>query len=210
MKNNNKGFAVVETLLITVIAAIIIGAVYYVYKSNQRTSDSLNNVGNSNIIAKKKGHKNTTQPVAPVLHDITVTPYGGSAIKLSAPSAWALTDGDDSKIENTIGKYKYLVSFQVTEEDYLKLHAYKAGEVLAQTTDKSGQTVYIVKSYDNIELSSCKPSGGKGCSLLQDGKPLFVFASTPGRQAPGVINFSDSSADTLVNDLKTIISNSTL
>jgi hypothetical protein len=209
MGRYSRGFAIVETMLIIIILAILAGAVYFVYRSNQNASDTLKSLDNSSIIegeAKAKDKKNTTEPVTPATHEVTVTPYGGSEITLSAPSGWKLVEGDNSKIENTIGAYKYTVAFQITDTDYLKLGAYKADKVLDQLTDKSGQTIYIVKSYQNIELSACKPADGKGCSLMQDGRSLFVFVSTPGHQAPGTINFSDSSVSTLVNDLKTIAS----
>jgi hypothetical protein len=205
MGRYSRGFAIVETMLILIILAILAGAVYFVYRSNQDASDNLKNLDNSSIIeGETKDKKNTAEPVAPATHEVTVTPYGGSEITLSAPTAWKLVEGDNSKIESTISDHKYIVAFQITDTDYLKLGAYKADKVLDQVTDKSGQTIYIVKSYQNIELSACKPAEGKGCSLMQDGRSLFVFVSTPGHQAPGTINFSDPSASTLVNDLKTI------
>ncbi|HEX5456749.1 MAG TPA: hypothetical protein VFW77_05325 [Candidatus Saccharimonadales bacterium] len=208
MGRYSRGFAIVETMLIVIILAILAGVVYFVYRSNHNASDSLKNLDNSAIIegeSKDKAKKNTiTEPTMPATHEVTVTPSGGSELKLSVPSAWTLVEGDNGKIENTIGSYKYTIAFQITDMDYLKLGAYKSDKVLAQTTDKSGQAIYIVKTYQNIELSACKPSDGKGCSLMQDGRSLFVFVSTPGQQAPGTIDFSDSSVDTLINDLKTI------
>lgn len=209
MGRYTRGFAIVETMLIVIILVILAGSVYFVYRSNQNASDSLKSLDNTSIIEgdkKAKGQKSTTMPLPAATHEVTVTPYGGSELKLNAPSAWKLVEGDNSKIENTIGSYKYIIAFQITDTDYLKLGAYKADKVLDQATDKAGQTIYIVKAYENIELSACKPSAGKGCSLTQDGRSLFVFVSTPGQQAPGTINFSDSSAGTLVNDLKTIAS----
>src|SRR5688572_16555420 len=48
-KFNQKGFSVVEGLLIVVAIAIIGGAGFYVYNANKNTNQSLDNTGNSEI-----------------------------------------------------------------------------------------------------------------------------------------------------------------
>lgn len=60
-KLNEKGFGVVEGLLVVVIVALLGGAGFYVYNSNKKTSESLNNTGNSEISTNKKSSEETVK-----------------------------------------------------------------------------------------------------------------------------------------------------
>lgn len=51
IKQSNNGFSVVEGLLIFVLVTIVGGAAYYVYHSNQKTTETLNSIGKSDTPA---------------------------------------------------------------------------------------------------------------------------------------------------------------
>lgn len=53
MIKNNKGFSIVESLLIMLIVAIIGGVAWYVYRANNQTTDIYNNAGSIDISAAK-------------------------------------------------------------------------------------------------------------------------------------------------------------
>lgn len=84
MRNYSKGFAVIETMLFFLIAAILIGTVYYVYRSNKNTSDSLKNVGSNELNVKKP--KNSETSAASAQNYISIKEWG-----VRAPYSGSLT-----------------------------------------------------------------------------------------------------------------------
>jgi hypothetical protein len=54
MSKNQKGFSAIEGLLIFIIVGIIAGVGWYVWDSNKKTDETLNNTGNSRVIPTQK------------------------------------------------------------------------------------------------------------------------------------------------------------
>jgi type II secretory pathway pseudopilin PulG len=69
MNKNQKGFSVVEILLILVIIGILSGTGWYVYNSNKKTNNLLNSVDNTKLLIAKTATKDThksTEPQIPL------------------------------------------------------------------------------------------------------------------------------------------------
>jgi type II secretory pathway pseudopilin PulG len=54
MRNKQKGFSLVEGLLIFVIVGVLVGTGWYVWQSNKKTDKTLNDTGNSHVVPSKK------------------------------------------------------------------------------------------------------------------------------------------------------------
>jgi Tfp pilus assembly protein PilX len=66
MSKNQKGFSVVEGLLILVIVGILGGTGWYVWNSNKKTNDLLNSVDKSSSVGAKATKKNTETKIEAV------------------------------------------------------------------------------------------------------------------------------------------------
>jgi len=87
---NNKGFAIIETLLLIIALTLIGGVGYYVYSSNKNT-DSIQSAGTKDSVSLSKSKK------SPRASTVTL---GGSYYSFTAPSGWQAV-GDDLDAQDT-------------------------------------------------------------------------------------------------------------
>jgi type II secretory pathway pseudopilin PulG len=63
MKHNQKGFSLIEGLLLVIAIALVAGVGYYVYSSNKKTNESLNN-------ASKVSQSTALPPTSAILYKV--------------------------------------------------------------------------------------------------------------------------------------------
>jgi type II secretory pathway pseudopilin PulG len=208
MNKDQEGMALIESLLIILILAIIGFGGYYVWHSQKQTDKTLDTVA--------KISQSTVSAPAETLSVLTLDMGNGKTLQIKAPKGWSQVQGFNNKVERTIGEQLYVVSGQINDQDFLKLDSYQSnfnGTVGSAKTAK-GTAVSIIKldpdngaKEGNLALSSCEPDqSGFGCSLDLKGSSLLVLVSgAVGGQTPASISFSGSSFDQFINELQRII-----
>lgn len=101
MKKNQKGFSVIEGLLILVIVGLLGFVGWYVYNTKNNTDNTLNNAASTKVATSTSTKKtNTTSKTSQ-----TADPYAGwksytlhnEKLSFKYPSSWTLTDKSNSK-----------------------------------------------------------------------------------------------------------------
>jgi hypothetical protein len=207
---NERGFHLVMIPLLVVIVGIIGFAGWYVWNANKKTDVVLNDsTKTTNPVKITPTPMSTPTPSNKI--SLSITDYLWGKIDFQAPEGWYKLSEDGTQIFKTIDGIKYEILFDVQTEDQLKntSAAMNSNEIEATTVTAKGTNMYIVKFNNDelIGLSSCKPESKKGCSIKQGDNYLLIYAASIDPEGgPGSIDFTQPSADTLINDVQEIAS----
>jgi hypothetical protein len=104
MRNKQKGFSLVEGLLIFVIVGILASTCWYVWSSNKKTNDLLNKAENTKLSNPKKVSKvnNTAKPTMDPYKDWKTGTSTRANFTFKYPSDWMYANGVGEKdgVEN--------------------------------------------------------------------------------------------------------------
>lgn len=120
MKTKQNGFAVLESLLILVIIAIIGGTGYYVWRSKNQTNKTLDNASSasqSSTTGSQSQKKATPQPSA------TKLSLDGGNVSFNNPNAWSSTQSTGKCAISVDSKASCLDSLFVSPTDATKASA---------------------------------------------------------------------------------------
>lgn len=98
MNKTQNGFAIIESLLILIIIAIIGGTGYYVWHSKSQTDKTLDNASNSNSVvspAKSTNSVKTSSPATPQTKYLTIVQWG-VRIPYTGEDTYSYTYQDDT------------------------------------------------------------------------------------------------------------------
>jgi type II secretory pathway pseudopilin PulG len=219
MNKTQKGFALIESLLIVLILVIIGFGGYYVWNSQKQTDKSLSNAEKASQTTTNSTASNSSGIMpstssTPV--SLTLTPAGGEKMNLRAPNGWSEVTDFPNKVQRTVKGQLFVLMAQTDDQDMLKLDSYQVNKdnVIAKTTSANGTTIYIVKEGEDsnlakggFDLSTCPPdSSGFGCSPQQNGKYLLmqVMGNVRG-QSPAAVPYSGSAFNQYISELLLVI-----
>lgn len=163
LQKDQSGFGVIEIILSLVIVAIISGAGWYVWKSNQNATNSYNSAASTSTVAKSpaKPKSTKTAPETEVKTEPTPAPAPAPAKAVTKSGATAFTAA------NCTGNITVYVSNKAGAEGsynpstwtVVKTFAY--GEAISAICDSNTLASYVVTTSDmyvkRSDLSPTKP-----------------------------------------------------
>lgn len=192
---NNKGFALLEGLLILVIIGILVGTGWYVYQAHNKTTDSLTNAdaANSSTVNYSKNAPESTSGTGAYAGWSTYT-FAPENLKLKFPSDMNIEKpttitGDDptgaskgvyaTALANGYHIQMELLTNPSSNSAFVNLN--DATKVTAFTSQ--GAQYYVVNDGNGLEISSCadKVCTFKSHSNSSLGVLIFVSYQDPAK-----------------------------
>ncbi len=220
MRKNERGFGVVEILLVIVVIGLLAAVGWLFFdKQKDKNNDEINTTTKSKQIEQKEESTATQDTPAKATSSLTVTPtLGTSSIVVKAPEGWS-TSGDSGSISKTIDGQEYIIQFIIAADSHAgnsyRSYAHFTDDYASNdnTTLKTISTgsveTYLVKSVamSDVVLRTCKALADTTCYPKHEGLPLIVrlFNNVPGAQSyTGLKDFSSASTTTAISDFETI------
>lgn len=227
MQKNEKGFGVVEILLVIVIIGLII-AVGWLFFDKQRDNKPKDSNA-TNMVSQqtdKEPQKNQAQQEQKIVEKrVTITPFlGTKSFTVALPNGWERNTriSEVSPVySKTVEGITYFISFVNGEintlqtdspgystEGFLNQSGYKNTTLKSLITTK-GTKIYLVKSLNEstggglLLLSSSQPNPTNSY-IKYEGQNLGINVQRDGNQASAEIDFSSPGIDTLISDFETI------
>jgi type II secretory pathway pseudopilin PulG len=126
MRNKQKGFSLVEGLLIFVIVGILAGTGWYVWNSNKKTNDLLNSADKNSTSAFAT--KQTKKPVEPQIpNDWQWFESSDKTVKFAYPKTWGmLGEKSQKESENNYNTDSFMQPVVITAKKDLLIQIFKS------------------------------------------------------------------------------------
>jgi type II secretory pathway pseudopilin PulG len=168
-----RGFAIVESLLVLVVVAIIGGTGYFVWHSKQQTDKSLSAASTENQVTNSKKTSNSSPPVTDETANWLVYKSPENIYRLKIPDGWSLVRETDASFT--------LVGFSLDDITY------KSGAkatVETQPGGRGGPVPFMLGVVGREGYTIAKPSGDKQSSFKTNqgvdvDKYVFTQTSEP-------------------------------
>lgn len=156
LHQNQKGFGIIEGLLIIVVISIIGGAGYYVYQANKATNESLNNTGNSET-AKQENEKSAETEEADPTEGWKEYVSTEGKFSFKYPANWLTADSPELCSEGT-------VMIAPTKETLGKCASDFGGQVLLSMYTGNETEAFRLRSdqYKNLTETKVEVDGVSG------------------------------------------------
>ncbi len=211
MKTNQKGFSVVDLLIILVVVGLIGGAGWYVWQSSLKKTDTTPTT--SNTTEQKKTTKEVTRAAEPYegWQEVTFTPEN-IKVKLPAtiksPSTVALNTDGTGKVTNLEKGYTLYISLlgnPKTDNSYGNTEKSTAYDSFTS----GNQQYYITNSGISLDVSTCRAQVCAIQSKAGSDKSILVQVyyrnpNTTGQQAPDSLPMEDAYISTVNQILKSV------
>lgn len=223
---DEKGFGVVETLLVIVIIGLL-GVVGWQFFSRQKaTKNNASTATNSEQVKKTEESKNTeesteeaeepknTQEPTEEVAKTTIYPENSTgdlskdSYTTTLPSGWSVQKVyQQYNIVKTIGNDKYLISSSIEysnsyrNRNLMKQRVAEGFEAITSVKTSSGTDVSVLKTPTVLFLASCKPTS-ENCYLRLNGKELYIhlYKIIPGAQSAPATTYPQE----IINDFESI------
>ena len=216
---NQKGFGLVEMLLIIVIFGLIAVLGWLFFNRQNETTDNTTSSNSSEI---SKPNTNDTSTTDNKSATTTIYPNTGTGVNSTSkdlsysvelPTGWSVQSVyEDYDIVKTIGNDKYLISSFIEHSDgtsdarnLMEQRVAEGIKTIATVKTSKGTSISVLQTPTELFLASCVPTG-ENCYLDLNGKDLYVhlYQVIPGAQSASDIDYSSASATEIVKDFESI------
>lgn len=219
---NQKGFGVVEILLVIVVIGLIVAVGWLFFDRQQsKTNDNAttSNSSKTSTTSTKETDTTSTESTKTTIYPNTETDTGASSTSkdlsftAELPTGWsAQSTFESSDIVKTVGNDKYLISSFIehnggpnADRNLMEQRVAEGIKTIATVKTSKGTSVSVLQTPTELFLASCVPTG-ENCYLSLNGKDLYIhlYQVIPHAQSASDIDYSSASAQEVVKDFEAI------
>lgn len=174
MKSGQKGFTIVETLLLLILLAILGFTGYYVWHSQKQTDKTLNTASNEQLAApdkKSKTNKPTSTQVTTAAAEKIVEDFYSAYIQAQQQNSTAGNQDASLAVVAKYGTTNFINSYPTIQKTkdmdpvFCAQNTVQSISILSSSTDSSGDIVVNISRQDYGDTANSHPSvtviGGK-------------------------------------------------
>ena len=211
MRKNEKGFGVVEILLVILVIGLLVAVGWMFFDRQKNKQDD--KITDAQQTTQKTTEQQPSEDAEVVKTSIYPNDSSGSvskdSYKVTLPDGWSVQNVfEPYNIVKTVGNDKYLIGSFIEENSdrsLMKQRVAEGIETVKAVKTSLGTDVSVLKTPTTLFLASCKPTG-EDCYLQLNGKKLYIhlYQVIPNAQSATNIDYSSESAKQIINDFESI------